>query len=168
MKFALCLALVLAVTSVHSQFAYGEATPLDSGSFVSPDHRFAFLLSPAKYGYHAKIEDLNSNKSTDSVLAVPETVKSGGGMVLNSANREYSQPIDFQTAIYRVDWTSDSKTFAVVYHVADGSAVSLFHFDGKAWHQIEIAPSPVFPKCPYVDSTEQSGKSPPIHLRGPS
>ena len=102
MKFALCLALVLAVTSVHSQFAYGEATPLDSGSFVSPDHRFAFLLSPAKYGYHAKIEDLNSNKSTDSVLAVPETVKSGGGMVLNSANREYSQPIDFQTAIYRV------------------------------------------------------------------
>jgi hypothetical protein len=168
MKFALRWALLLAVFAVSGEYAYGETAPLGSGSFISPDHHFAFQISSAKYGYRAKIEDLNSNKSTDSVLAVPETVDSGGGMILNSANREYSQPIDFQTAIYRVDWTSDSKTFAVVYHVADGSAVSLFHFEGKAWHQIEIAPSPVFPKCPYVDSTEQSGNTLPIHLRGPS
>jgi len=168
MKFALLSVLLLAIFAMPCKYAYGEAAPLDSGSFVSPDHRFAFQLSSAKYGYHAKIEDLNSKKSSDSVLAVPETVESGGGMVLNSANREYSQPIDFQTAIYRVDWTSDSKTFAVVYHVADGSTASLFHFDGNAWHQIDPAPTPVYPKCPYVDSTEQWGNSSPIHLRGPS
>jgi hypothetical protein len=168
MTFALRWALLLAVFAVPGEYACGEATPLGSGTFISPDHHFAFQLSPAKYGYHAKIQDLNSKQSIDSVLAVPETVESGGGMILNSASREYIQPIDFQTAIYRVDWTSDSKTFAVIYHVADGSTLSLFHFDGKAWHQIEIAPSPVFPKCPYVDSTEQSGNSPPILLRGPS
>ena len=126
MKMALRLTFLFAVTWVLGEYARGEAVPLGSGSYVSPDHRFAFQLSPAKYGYSAKIADLTSNKSDDSVLAVPETVESGGGTILNTIDREYSQPIDFQTAIYRVDWTRDSKTFAVIYHVADGSTVSLF------------------------------------------
>jgi len=169
MKFALQVALLMAFFAVTEEYVYGEAVPLDSGSFVSPDCHFALQLSPAKYGYTADIKDCRSGKITDSVLAVPATVISSRGQeVLNSDNRETSQRFDFQTAIYRVDWTGDSRTFAVIYHVADGSAASLFHFDGKAWHQIDLGPTPGFPKCPYEDSTEQYDNSPPIHFHGPS
>jgi hypothetical protein len=145
-----------------AKLAHAEATAIDHGSFASPDHRFAFVLTPAQYGYHVAIKDLHAGTPTVSALGASDPD--------NNAARphEVSAPIQFQTNIYRVNWTRDSKTFAVIYHVADGSAVDVFHFDGNAWHQMSVEPSPVFPKCPYVDTTGQYDNGPVIHYHGPS
>jgi hypothetical protein len=106
--------------------ARAEALTIDHGSFPSPDGHFALEVGGFFKGeYHYAIKDQKTGSL--QTLAEPQFILWG--------------------PLYAVDWTRDSKSVLLVYHVADGSTSSVLHFDGKAWHGSEVDPTPVESKC---------------------
>jgi hypothetical protein len=119
--FALALGFIVLALRAHA-----EAPTIDHGSFPSPDGHFALEVGGFfDHDFHYAIKNQKTGDLQN--LVEPKFILWG--------------------PLYAVDWTRDSKSVLLVYHVADGSEASILRFDGKAWHELAVAPTPVESKC---------------------
>jgi hypothetical protein len=113
--------------------APGEAPIIDHGSFISPDGHFSLEFGGfVDRGFQYAMKDRRT------------------GEIKRFLEPDY----DLWGPLYSVEWTRDSASVLLVYHIADGSVASVLHFDGNAWKNLGIDPSPVDSKCPQDVVTE--------------
>ena len=122
--------LILALFLFGSCPAIAEAPALNPGSFVSPDAKFSLLFQGFSDGwYHYQIR----NQKTGQI-------------------QDFSNPdLGLFGPLYSVEWTGDSQSILLVYHIADGSTAALLHYDGNSWHELDIRPDAVALQHPLKD-----------------
>jgi hypothetical protein len=117
--------------------AFCEAPIIDHGSFISPNGAFSL-----EYGGFVDRDFQYAMKNRQT-----------GGV------ERFSEPAYFLWGpLYSVQWTGDSQSVLLIFHVADGSVATVLHLNGKAWEELDIAPTPVDAKCPQDEVTE-NGKT---------
>jgi len=103
------LALIVLACAYSNGVGDETSIDLDKSTFPSPDRKSVVAFESKDDGWYYL--DLKNSKT---------------GQVDSSMKIEL-------TPLFSVQWTRDSKTIAIVSHVAHGSTATLFHFNGGMW-----------------------------------
>jgi hypothetical protein len=136
-KHNIPLAISVVLFAWISHPAWAAAPLIDHGSFISPDNHFSLV-----YGGFIDREFQYAIKNRQT------------GTIERFAEPDYS----LWGPLYSVQWTGDSRSVLLVYHIADGSVATVLHFNGTTWRELDIAPTPVDSRCPKDEVTE-NGKT---------
>lgn len=98
------------------------------------------LLALVGLHLHAFADQLASNSRSTSPTREFVAVYDPDQIEIRTADDELVYRVDGIPPVYALRWTRDSKTVAIVHHLAGGSAAMLVHCDGKAWKHFAVDP----------------------------